>query len=172
MIRVTFTGPECTGKTTLSQAVAKELDTTWSPEYARDYVELLRRSLTVMDVEPIAQGQIAALEKAVASARNGVVVHDTDLLSTLVYSRHYYSDIPRWVRDETVRRRADLYLLSLPDENLRWQSDGVRDRGDLRDQLANEFRSALQEIRANVVELTGPWEGRLAAAMAAVRALL
>ena len=36
---------------------------------------------------------------------------DTDLVSTVVYSRHYYGDCPAWIEAAAVRRLADLYLL-------------------------------------------------------------
>ena len=37
MLRVALTGPESTGKTTLSRQLAEHYHTVWAPEYARQY---------------------------------------------------------------------------------------------------------------------------------------
>ncbi|MGO8608995.1 AAA family ATPase, partial [Rhizobium johnstonii] len=39
MLRVALTGPESTGKTTLSRLLAEHYGTTWAQEYARYYLE-------------------------------------------------------------------------------------------------------------------------------------
>ena len=49
---------------------------------------------------------------------------DTDLISTVVYSRYYYGDCPAWVIEEARRHRADLYLLM--DTDVAWKPDEAR----------------------------------------------
>ena len=39
IIKVVLFGPESTGKTTLSQDLAKHYNTVWVPEYAREYLQ-------------------------------------------------------------------------------------------------------------------------------------
>jgi cytidylate kinase len=111
--RVVVTGSECTGKTTLARELATHFGTSWSPEYAREYAIGTGSPLTLADVDAIARGQIAGEEEAVRRATR-LVVHDTDLLSTVVYSRHYYGRCPEWVERAARDRRADLYLLARP----------------------------------------------------------
>ena len=85
--RLCLTGPESTGKTRLAQRLAREAGIPWVAEYAREYAETCGHELSLADVAPIARGEIANLERADPS---GLVVLDTDLISTVVYSRHYY----------------------------------------------------------------------------------
>ena len=84
------------------------------PEFARVYVDekTATTGLPVdeTDVEPIARGQIAAEDRGAAEAR-GLLVLDTDLVSTTVYARHYYGSCPAWIEQAARDRRADLYLL-------------------------------------------------------------
>jgi len=63
-----------------------------SVEARREYVECHGGNLSYADVEPIAVGQRQGEDEAMARAtgfRGPFVVHDTDLVSTMVYSRHY-----------------------------------------------------------------------------------
>ena len=141
MKRVVVTGSECTGKTTLAEALATHYDTICVPEYARQFVIGKGAAPDYPDVDIIARGQIA-LEDEMASRASKVLIQDTDLLSTLVYSRHYFGDCPAWVEDVLAERAADLYLLC--DIDVTWAPDGdQRDRGDRREEMHDLFRSAL-----------------------------
>ena len=172
---VVLTGPECAGKTTLAASLARVYDAPWSSEYARTYAEARAgQPLGAEDVESIARGQIAAEDRArgEAVARGApLVVHDTDLVSTVVYARHYYGDCPAWIVDAARARRADLYLLCAP-EDVPWAADGVRDRPHAREAIVAEFRATLDALGARVVEIRGAWAEREAAARAAADALL
>jgi nicotinamide riboside kinase len=101
--RICLIGPECTGKSTLAERAERELGAVWVREYAREYVERVRAVLSAEDVEPIARGEIANLDAAADAA---LVVLDTDLISTVVYARHYYGSCPEWIEEEARRRRA------------------------------------------------------------------
>ena len=39
LIKVVLFGPESTGKTTLSEKLARHYSTVWVPEYAREYLQ-------------------------------------------------------------------------------------------------------------------------------------
>lgn len=165
--RVVLTGPECTGKTTLARTLAERLDAAHVEEAARRFAEAHPAPLSALTVEPIAQLAIA-MQDAALRAEPALVIQDTDLVSTVVYARHYYGACPRWIEAEARARLADLYLLGLPD--LPWVADGVRDRPTQRQELLNAFREVLQELGATVVEIGGLGEQRTEAALAALRA--
>jgi len=161
--RVVLIGPECTGKTGLAQLLARELGTVWVPEYAREYVEQKKSVLTAADVELIARGQIAS-EDRIAAAASRIAILDTDLISTVVYARHYYGACPSWIEDEARRRRADLYLLL--DTDVPWLPDPARDAGgETREDLFDAFRAALDEFETRWEIVSGDWEERVAAAL-------
>mgnify|MGYP003577140772 CR=1 FL=1 len=162
--RICFIGPECTAKTTLALRLARELGATYVPEFAREYAEGCGNVLSAADVEPIARGQMAA-EDAAADAER--IVLDTDLISTLVYARHYYGECPQWIADEAMKRRADLYLLM--DTDIPWQPDAARDTGgDTREDLFDDFRRTLEEFGAPFVVISGSGEPRWRAILDAI----
>lgn len=155
MKRICLTGPECTGKTALARRAERELGLAWVEEYAREYAEQRGNALTADDVEPIARGQMASLDRAAGE----LLVLDTDLISTVVYARHYYGACPAWIEEEARRRRADLYLLL--DTDVAWQPDPARDAGDeAREDLFDAFRAALDEFETKWEIVSGDWEER------------
>lgn len=170
MIRVVVTGSECTGKTTLAEALGRHYRTAWVPEFAREFVRARGAAPTAGDVSSIARGQMAVEDVRLATAPS-LLVQDTDLLSTVVYSRHYYGGCPAWIEDEQRRRAGDLYLLAGID--VPWVADGpFRDRGDRRDEMHALFRAALCDRGLRFVEVSGPHDARMAIATAAIDALL
>lgn len=164
-LRVVVIGSECTGKTTLAQALASRFGAPWVPEFCRGFQDAKGSPLDASDVEPIARGQIAEADAAERRARD-LVVLDTDLVSTVVYARHYYGSCPAWIEDACRERRADLYLLCAPD--LPWEADGQRDRGDRREEVHRLFAAALDALGAELRHVTGDGLAREEAAVAAV----
>ena len=169
MIRVVLTGGECTGKTTLAQRLAAQYGTVYSPEHSRVYAIQVNRELAAADVEPIAHGQLGGEDSARVALRS-LIFHDTDLISTVVYARHYYGACPAWIETAARARRAELYLLCHPD--VAWVADPQRDRGERREEMHALFTAALQEFGCRTAEIHGDWNAREAQAAAAVGELL
>ena len=170
MIRVVVTGSECTGKTTLAEAIATRYETVWVSEFARQFVIEKGAAPGYEDVETIARGQIA-LEDEKTTEASGLLIQDTDLLSTVVYRRQQYGDCPGWIEEAFAKRAADLYLLAGID--VPWVPDGKqRDRGDRREEMHELFRSALLHRRLSFAEIRGPHDERLAAAVSAIDPLM
>jgi NadR type nicotinamide-nucleotide adenylyltransferase len=169
-LRVVVTGSESTGKTTLAGELAARYGTSWSGEFARTYLDRKGGPLDASDVEPIARGQIAGEDDAARRASR-LVVLDTDLVSTVVYGRHYYGACPEWIERAAGERRADLYLLLHPD--VPWVADGAqRDQPAAREHLHRRFRAALDALGARVVDVRGGWSERRSTAIAAIDRLL
>ncbi len=164
-LRVVVIGSECTGKTTLAQALATRFGAPWVPEFCRGYQDAKGSPLDASDVGPIARGQIAEADAAERRATD-LLVLDTDLVSTVVYARHYYGTCPAWVEDACRERRADLYLLCAPD--LPWEADGQRDRGDRREQMHRLFTAELDALGADIQPVAGEGPARETAAVTAV----
>lgn len=170
LLRVVVTGSECTGKTTLAAALARHYGTLWVPEHAREYVAAKKAAVVFADVENIARGQLAS-EARIAAAARRLLIQDTDLLSTVVYSRHYFGSCPGWIEAEALARRPDLYLLAGID--VPWEAEGdQRDRGDRREEMQGLFRDATAVAGATTIEIAGDPEERTRRSIRAIDALL
>jgi NadR type nicotinamide-nucleotide adenylyltransferase len=171
--RVVLTGGESTGKTTLARKLAARWKTAWAEEAAR-LVALERRGVLGSDDVPvIARMHVrladAALREAKKAGRS-LAFFDQDLLSTVVYARHYYGSCPPWIERLAAERRGDLYLLCAPD--LPWESDGVRDRPGERAVLHALFAETLAAAGARTADVSGVGTLRFERASAAVASAL
>lgn len=164
--RVVLIGPQSTGKSELARALARHFAVPWAEEYAREYALANPRELTVDDVEPIARGQMANEDRVEAP----FAILDTDLISTVVYARHYYGDCHDWIVQSARSRAADLYLLM--DIDTPFVDDPARDSADTRQELFGKFYQALQEFRMNFVVISGSWKEREASAIAWIDRLI
>ena len=125
IIKVVLFGPESTGKTTLSKQLARHYNTVWVPEYAREYLQdkwnNQRKTCETHDLIPIAEGQMK-LENELARKADRVLICDTDLLETKVYSEEYYGGFVDPALDQAVNvNEYDLYLLTYID--IPWEHD-------------------------------------------------
>jgi NadR type nicotinamide-nucleotide adenylyltransferase len=162
--RIVLTGSESTGKSELATALAAHFGAPVTREFARDYALANEAPLDASDVEAIARGQMA-LEDA---AEGPLVICDTDLVSTVVYSNHYYSACAPPIVDAARTRLADLYLLL--DIDVPWTPDPARDAFDQREAIHARFVATLEALGANYVVIRGNWEERRDAAIAAIEA--
>ena len=170
--RIVVTGGECTGKTTLAKELAARWGTAWAAEAAREVALQRRVALGPEDVPVIARTHVRLANEACRAAEESgraLVFLDQDLLSTVVYARHYYGSCPPWIERLAAERVGDLYLLCHPD--LPWSADGVRDRPEARAEIHALFQAALAAAGARVVNVTGRGSEREALAAAAVAEL-
>jgi len=171
-LRVVVIGPECTGKTTLAEELADHFAVGWVPEFAREFVNRAGRAVRFDDVDAIARGQGAAEDAAGAAAgAQQLLILDTDLVSTCVYSRHYFGHCPAWLEGAARARLSDLYLLLTAD--VPWIPEGdQRQEPERRVELFELFRATLEDMGAGIVGVSGAWAQRRQIAIAAVGAVL
>ena len=171
MLRVALTGPESTGKTTLSRLLAAHYRTTWAPEYARAYLEArgAHYAYTLADLEAIAEGQLAAEEAAAAQARQ-VVFFDTDLLVIKIWAEHAFGHCPEWILRRIQQQHYDLVLLL--DVDLAWEPDPLREHPTHRQHFYDLYHHELSSQVANFAEISGPPARRLEQACYLVDELL
>ncbi len=174
IIKVVLFGPESTGKTTLSRQLARHYNTVWVAEYAREYLQdkwnNTRKTCENSDLLPIAEGQME-LENELARKADKVLICDTDLLETKVYSQEYYGGFVDPKLDKAANENQyDLYLLTYIDTP--WEADDLRDRPEQRLEMFNAFEKALQSHNKNYILLKGDMETRLNKAVEAIDKLL
>lgn len=174
LIRVVLYGPESTGKTTLARRLAGHYHTRWVPEYARDYLqEKWDREKEVCqpdDIIPIAVGQMR-LENDLAAEANRLLLLDTNLLVTKVYSEAYYDGyVDPLLEKYAVKNQYHLYLLTYIDTP--WVADDLRDRPDRREEMFGLFRETLEKYEKPYAVLSGSEEERFQKAISLIDKLI
>lgn len=172
MRRINITGPESTGKSTLTAQLAAHFGAGFVPEYARAYLDAHGPAYTLPDLEAIASGQLRQEEAAAAAAAaqgQQLLFCDTDLLVMKVWAEHAFAQCPPWILEELRRPRYALTLLL--DVDLPWQPDPLREHPHLRQHFMDMYRQEVHELGWPVVEISGSGEQRLARAIAAVAGL-
>jgi NadR type nicotinamide-nucleotide adenylyltransferase len=167
--RVVLTGSESTGKTVLARELAAHFGAVLVPEFSRQFAEPLGREIVYEDAEAIARGQIA-LEDERWTCGAALVIQDTDLLSTAVYSALYFGRCEQWIRTAARERRPDLYLLMEID--VPWVADNVRDMGGRREEVQERFREAVESSGTPYAVVSGNWDERRDQARDAIERLL
>jgi len=167
--RVCVFGPESTGKSTLAANLAAHFETALVPEYARTLIEAQGGDLVSADIERIALGQRAS-EDAIARRANRVLICDTDLLSTTIWSDVLFDGCPAWIRAEAKTRRYDLSILC--DVDVPWVDDVVRYLPDDRRAFFDRCEAALEAHGRDYVIARGDWDARFETARRAIEGLL
>lgn len=163
IIKVVIFGPESTGKTTLSEQLARHYNTVWVPEYAREYLQNKwnneRKTCEPKDLLPIAEGQMR-LENNLATKATDLLICDTDLLETKVYSEAYYLGYCDPLLEKyALENKYDLYFLTYID--IPWEADDLRDKPNERERMFLYFRDTLEKYNRNFVILKGDKRTRL-----------
>lgn len=175
MKTVALTGPESTGKSTLSRLLAAHYRTSWAREYAREYLEQYGPTYSLPDLEAIARGQLAAEKAAVAeaaAAHQSVVFVDTELLVLKIWAEHAFGYCPAWILRRLEQQRYDLVLLLNVD--LPWEPDPLREHPTPaeRQYFYQRYQAELRRQQNPFAEISGPPALRLEQAIAHVDALL
>ncbi|HKL03737.1 MAG TPA: ATP-binding protein [Cryomorphaceae bacterium] len=132
VVKVAITGPESSGKSDLTKYLAEKFQTSFAPEYAREYLEWRDGDYEYKDLIEICEGQIANEERAIENA-NKIVFFDTDMLVLKIWSRYRFDSVPRNVALAFEQRQYDAVLLCKPD--LPWIPDPLRESPDEEERL-------------------------------------
>ena len=167
MLRVGIIGAESTGKSTLCQQLSEQYGWLWIKEYARTYVENLRRPYTYDDVLHIARQQIAELG---TNYNEQVILYDTELIITKVWMQHKYGKVAAEVEQAIREQPMDLYLILAPD--IAAQPDPVRENLDRREYLFEWYIREVEQTKRPYYIIRGIGNARSLAATKAIQALL
>jgi NadR type nicotinamide-nucleotide adenylyltransferase len=168
MKKVVILGPECTGKSELSEFLAREFRTEWVPEFARQYINSLTRPYEASDLLSIARGQLA-LEDKLSTKADKLLICDTDLYVIKIWSMFKYGFCHPEILTAIRKRKYDLYLLTYID--IPWEEDPLREHPHNRRQLYDLYLNEMRLQPVPFIEIKGHREQRRKLAVEGVKTL-
>lgn len=170
---ISITGPECSGKTTLTHFLARTFDLPTTEEYARSYLNERNGHYVFADLDIIAKGQLELVQgarKRMSMLRyrqdnisqgfpdsgsdstntvsekeaDGVLLTDTFLLVVVIWSLFKFGKVSPKVKALYDAHQPDFYVLCSPD--LEWEPDALRENEHDRNAL---FDMYLDRIRSS-----------------------
>lgn len=124
VLKIAITGPESSGKSTLTKELASVFQTSFAPEYAREYLEKTDGKYGFDDLIEIAKGQLLNEKKALKAASK-ICFFDTDMLVLKIWAQFRYGKIPKFIDTAFRESKIDGYLLCSPD--IPWEPDPFRE---------------------------------------------
>ena len=168
--RVVLAGAESTGKTTLAEALARHFQTTWVPEYGRQYwhgrAHLGDQRWNTEEFRHIARTHHQMADELARRALGGVLILDTDALVTNVWHHRYCGGLDPVVAEVATQHRPDLYLVAAPD--FEWVQDGTRESRDQREEMHRLTLDMVSSSGSAYEVLGGTHEERMAKATAVI----
>ena len=163
--KICLYGPESTGKSRLAKELADYFKTIWVPEFARGYITKKGNRFDYKDMKKVGIGHFKSVAEGLKKA-NKLLFIDTDLITTVIYSRHYFGQCPDIIQKLADETKYDLYLFC--DIDLPWQADPQRDLGERREEFKQIFESELKKRKIPFILISGQDRERLKAAIKAV----
>jgi len=164
--KIAVVGPESTGKSTMSQLLAKYYKVSWVPEYARYYCENLIAPYTLQDEVNMYYGQLALEDAILVTTETDFIICDTTFVTVKIWSDEMLGETPQIVLDALPKRPYDLYLLM--DIDLPWQDDPLRDFPNQREYFMEIWHKELKALNANYKVINGLGDVRLQNAITAI----
>ena len=181
--KIVVIGPESTGKSTLCGQLEQHYETTWCPEFAREYLLTNGKNYDFEDLLTIAKGQLALEDEYSATLEENSLPMledgghlplfiDTDMYVMKVWCEFVFENCHRFILDEIVKRKYDLYLLCNTD--LPWVKDELREYPDIesRKKVYAIYKDLMINQAVPWVDISGSYEERLQRAIVAVDDLL
>ncbi len=145
IIKIAIVGPESTGKSELCKQLAKEYNTIFVPEFARNYLTNLGRPYTYEDVIYMGQQQIL-LEKEYEKRANKILFCDTNLITIKIWLHVVFNKVPFYMDVLIGKNKYDKILLM--DIDLPWQDDPLREHPNRREEILNLHINELKSRKA------------------------
>ena len=138
-LRIAFTGPECSGKSTLSQWLSNELNLPLVPEFARTYLAD-NPSYSREDLYAIASGQFTQ------NHQHERCICDTEMTVMRIWEQVKYGSISSHIEGFSTLEEYAYVFLCKPD--FPWEADPLREHPEARNEL---FELYIQDLNVRQV---------------------
>jgi NadR type nicotinamide-nucleotide adenylyltransferase len=155
MIRIAFTGPESSGKTTISKLIAQQFDATWIEEYAREYLHQSNGLYNAEDLDKIAVGQADKWKGHDCE----LLICDTEVTVLKIWSEVKYEHVSSCILKCYDEQQFDYYFLCRPD--IPWEEDALRENPHDRHELFERYKKELEMRNRNFSILEGSVKSRV-----------
>lgn len=136
-MKFAFTGPESSGKTTLSKAIAEKIQANYYPEFSREYLNKRNGTYTKKDLDEIALGQFELINQIDKKDQ----VYDTEMLVIQIWSEFKYHSCSELILNLVQQQQIDHYFLCSPD--IPYEEDPLRECPEQRDELFDIYLNKL-----------------------------
>ena len=140
-MKFAFTGPESSGKTTLSKAIAEKIQANYYPEFSREYLNKRNGTYTKKDLDKIALGQFEFINQI--DKKNQV--YDTEMLVIQIWSEFKYHSCSELILNLVRQQQIDHYFLCSPD--IPYEEDPLRECPEHRDELFDIYLNKLKTCK-------------------------
>jgi nicotinamide riboside kinase len=139
---ILVTGPESTGKSTLSKYLSQKLEITLGVETAREYLNKLKGKYDLQDVENIARQQYN--QENLIKRINPSAIFDTGPFVLKVWLQERFNHTSSFVEDWIFHCDYSHILLCKPD--IAWQPDLLREHPTDRERLFHIYQELLEKL--------------------------
>ena len=157
-ISILITGPESSGKSTISVQISKFLGAVVVKEYAREYLTDLSRPYSGRDFTKIVNQQ-QKIEKDALDSDSKYVVLDTGPVDLSIWNKVKYNknnpNINSWLKES----QYDFIFLCNPD--FPWQPDPLREHPNNRKELFDLYKNELKKQNLSFDILEGNEKNRI-----------
>lgn len=150
-VKIAFTGPESSGKTTSAVWLAEYLACELIDEYARTYLAN-SSNYTLEDLNAIAAEQF----RRINLDKNMIV--DSEMLVMKIWCEDKYKSCSENILNLYKQQKIDIYFLCKPD--IPWSNDPLRENPHDRTRLFELYEAQLKASKVCYFVLDGPIESR------------
>jgi HTH-type transcriptional regulator, transcriptional repressor of NAD biosynthesis genes len=168
LVKVVILGTECTGKTTLTEKLAKHFNCSFVLEAGRDIIAN-SNSFTFDDLHHVATEHAKRIDKSIL-ADSPLVIIDTDIHTTKSYSRFTFEKELEISANIYNSNKANLYLYL--NNDVEYIQDGTRLCEVERNLLDLSHREVLTDHNIEIIEVKGDWVERFEKAVEEINKLI
>ena len=164
-LKIAFTGPESSGKTTMAELIAEAYSTSFIPEYAREFLKD-KITYTLADLDEIAKQQVELCK----ASKNTLVISDTEMAVMLIWSQEKFKEVSPIIQHLWESQDFDHLFLCAPD--IPWEADKLRENPLDRERLFVLYEVVLENSKKPFTILKGTIDQRIIACKKQMELLL
>ncbi|AIQ35959.1 cytidyltransferase [Paenibacillus sp. FSL R5-0345] len=160
--KVVFVGAMSTGKSTITETLARSYCTTFASEYGRDYwtEHQVDRRIGLEAFDEIAVGHMEREEQAILAANRFLFV-DTNAITTYMFALDYHGRAPELLTRIALENAQRYDLFFLCDDDIPYDDTWDRSGDQKRHIFHKQIMADLKERRIPYITLRGSLEERI-----------